>query len=128
MFHVLQNISIIWAAALNEINPRGTRFKKLFETMNLWHCLRKEREILKQKKVLKFGSPCNHFSAITSGQKTVRCDFFHLNIHSYNISCEFGWLLDLLTNFCHINYRSLLQWCLFLRVERIQMHKDYDKN
>ena len=108
MFHVLQDISVIWAAALDEIKPRGTRFKtKLLKTMNLWHYFRKEREISKQKKVLKFGSPCNHFSAITSGQKTVRCDFFHLNIHSYNISREFVWFLDLLTDFCHINYRSL---------------------
>ena len=108
VFHVLQDISVVWAAALDEIKPRGTRFKtKLLKTMNLWHYLRKEREISKQKKVLKFGSPCNHFSAITSGQKTVRCDFFHLNIHSYNISREFVWFLDLLTDFCHINYRSL---------------------
>ena len=108
MFHVLQDISVIWAAALNEIKPRGTRFNtKLLGTMSMWRHLRKEREISKQKKVLKFGSPCNHFTAITSGQKTVRCDFFHLNIHSYNISREFVWFLDLLTDFCHINYRSL---------------------
>ena len=51
MFHVLQDISVIWAAALNEIKPRGTQFNvNLLGTMSMWHHLRKEREISKQKK------------------------------------------------------------------------------
>ena len=62
MFKVLQDISVIWAAALNEIKPRGTQFNvNLLGTMSMWHHLRKEREISKQKKGAKIWKPMQSF-------------------------------------------------------------------
>ena len=82
-----------------------------------WLCgiISDKREKFRSKNnVRKLGGPGNHFPAVMSGQKTVPCDFYHLNIHRHNISRKLGWLLDLRTNFCHINYRSLLLFCSVL--------------
>ena len=69
---------------------------------------KKGEKFRSKNKMLKLRGPETHFSAVTCGQKTVVCDFCHLNSDRYNISREFGWLLDVPVNFGHIHYGFLV--------------------